>query len=258
MQGGDTAMKRIVRIFAIVLLISIIAIFFILVREDKLNITIHSGAGNGDTLVVLVPTVGGNGKLYEQQGLIDVCRKYGARADIMAIDIQPTLYLNKRVVKKLKRHVIDPAKSRGYEHIFLAGTSLGGHAVLLYAMEYPEDIEGVFLVAPFVSDPFVVKIIRQAGGLQKWNACPSYAWGYSCDLWKSIRVYLADPARRASTFLGYGTQDRFVKSCQLLADVLPPENVFTAPGGHSWATWHMLWDAMLVHLETVRPSRFKR
>lgn len=251
-------MKKTVRILAIMLIITILAIFLVLQREDKLSITLHPGAGNGKTLVVLLPTVAGHGKLYEQQGLIDVSRRHGAIVDIMAIDIQPTLYVNKRIVNKMKTRVIDPAKARGYEHIYLFGTSLGGHAALLYTMEYPQDIEGLFLIAPYISDPFVTKIITEAGGLHAWDTCPPYAWEYSCELWKLIRIYVSDPERRATVFLGYGTEDRFVESCRLLAEVLPRENVFTVQGGHSWTTWQSLWEQMLDHLEVVKPAGFAK
>ncbi|MBN2254710.1 MAG: hypothetical protein JW736_03310, partial [Deltaproteobacteria bacterium] len=158
--------------------------------------------------------------------------------------------------KTMKHHVIDPAKAGGYKHIYLLGTSLGGHAVLLYAMEYPEDIEGVFLFSPYISDPFVTGIITRAGGLDSWGSCPPYAWEYSCDLWESIRAYLSDPGRRESVFLGYGTGDRFVESCRILAGALPPANVFTTTGGHSWKTWRTLWDALLARLATVMPAVF--
>ena len=249
-------MKKTLRILAIILVISIPAVFFVIQREDKLDVTIYPGTGDGKTLVVLLPTVAGNGKLYKQRGLIDLCRKHGVIVDIMAINVQPTLYLNKRIVEKMKRRVIDPAKSRGYESIYLFGTSLGGHAVLLYAMEHPDDIEGLFLFAPYISDPFVTNIITRAGGLKTWDLCPPYAWEYSCDLWKSIRAYVSDPERRASTFLGYGTEDRFVESSRILANVLPRGNVFTTPGGHSWTTWHTLWEKLLSRLATVKPAGF--
>lgn len=253
-------MKKVIRIFAIVLIITILAVILVLVREDRLNIKLYPGTGEGEgkTLVVLLPTVAGNGKLYEQQGLIGIIRKHGTVVDIMAIDVQPTLYLNKRIVKKMKTRVIDPAKARGYEHIYILGTSLGGHAALLYAMEYPQDIDGLFLFSPFISDPFVTKIISEAGGLQTWDECPPYAWEYSCKLWKSIRAYVSDPERRASVFLGYGTEDRFVESCEVLAEVLPPENVFTVSGGHSWKTWQKLWEKMLKHLKNIKPAGFTK
>lgn len=253
-------MKKFIRIFAIILIITILAAIVVILYEDRLSIKLYPGVGDGKgkTLVVLLPTVAGHGKLYEQQGLIDISRKHGAIVDIMAIDVQPTLYLKKRIVEKMKSRVIDPAKAEGYEHIYLLGTSLGGHAALLYTMEYPNDIEGLFLFAPFISDPFVTKIIGEAGGLLAWEECPLYAWEYSCKLWKLIRAYMSNPERRASVFLGYGTEDRFVESCEVLAEILPPENVFTEPGGHSWKTWKKLWEKMLNHLKTVKPAGFTK
>jgi hypothetical protein len=248
--------ERTPRILMLLFIIALGALYFVVQREDRLNITLYPGTGNGKTLVVALPTVAGNGQLYERHGLIEVFRQHRAAADFMTIDIQPTLYVNKRVVNKMKTRVIDPAKSRGYQHIYLLGTSLGGHAAILYAMEHPNDIDGVLLVAPYISDPIVTNVIVRAGGLASWDTCPFYAWGYSCTLWKMFRRYLSDPHRRAATFLGYGAEDRFVRSCHLLAEILPPENVFRAPGGHSWITWHILWEKMVKHLETVKPPGF--
>lgn len=249
-------MKKAGRIAAIAIIIITIALVGVTILEERLNITIYPGSGDGTALLVLLPTVAGKGSLYRQQGLIDLWRKHGAAVDIMTINVLPTLYLNKRIVTTLKRHVIEPAKADGYRHIYLLGTSLGGHAVLLYAMAHPDDIDGMFLFAPYISDPFVTHRITSAGGLDSWNVCPPYAWHYSCDLWESIRAYLADPERRTSVFLGYGTDDRFVESCRILADALPPANVFTTPGGHSWHTWRTLWEALLTRLATVMPARF--
>ncbi len=28
----------------------------------------------------------------------------------------------------------------------------------------------------------------------------------------------------------------------MAAEVLPPERVFTAPGGHAWKAWRALWE----------------
>jgi hypothetical protein len=254
----DTIMKKFIRILAILFVITVLAVFILIIREDRLSIKLYpgTGKGKGNTLVVLLPTVAGNGRLYEKQGLIDICRKHGAIVDIMSINVQPTLYLNKRIVEKMKSRVIEPAKSSGYEHIYLLGTSLGGHAALIYAIAYPDDIEGLFLFSPYISDPFVTDIISEAGGLLVWDECPLYAWEYSCKLWKSIRSYLSDPERRASVFLGYGMEDRFVKSCEVLAEVLMPENVFTEPGGHSWKTWQKLWEKTLNRLKIVKPAGF--
>jgi hypothetical protein len=114
-------------------------------------------------------------------------------------------------------------------------------------------VDGVFLLAPFISGDKVAGVIEEAGGLQSWSDCPFLAWDYACDLWGMLKGYLSDPRRHAFVFLGYGTEDRFEPACRVLAQALPPENVFTVPGGHDWVTWKKLWLNILTHLDVRKP-----
>jgi hypothetical protein len=39
-----------------------------------------------------------------------------------------------------------------------------------------------------------------------------------------------------------GRSDDFARANGMAAEVLPPERVFTAPGGHDWKAWRSLWE----------------
>ena len=246
-------MKKIVRISLIVLIATILAQCSLLVGKNAMHTTYYPGTGEGAALVVLFPTIGGDGSLYKDYGLIEEIRARRPMVDVVVLDVKPELYLAGEIVKIVRSEVIIPAKDKGYPLTILVGTSLGGHGAILYATQYPEDVDGVFLFSPFISGPLASMAIEEAGGLEQWEDCPFLAWEHSCKVWKALKDYVADRERRARVFLGYGTEDRFADECRLLGKSLPPENVFTVPGGHNWKTWEQLWIKTWEYLDVARP-----
>jgi len=45
--------------------------------------------------------------------------------------------------------------------------------------------------------------------------------------------------------LGFGSDDSLSQANQLLADVLPSEQVVRVPGGHKWKVWIPIFEALL-------------
>ena len=217
----------------------------------------YSGMTGKRSLVVLLPTMGGKGSHYETQGFLDEVWERGFEASMEVVDVKSTLYLGSRIVELLKTEVIEPAKTEGFEEIYLVGISLGGHAVLLYATKYPEDVDGIVILAPFISGKTVSGAIDQAGGLDTWEDCPFLGWTHACNLWKSLKVYVSDPRNQRKVVLGFGTEDKFVEQCRILSDVLLPEQVFTVPGGHDWATWKKLFIKAADYFQELKIQREK-
>lgn len=201
----------------------------------------YSGMTGKRSLVVLFPTIGGKGSHYATQGFLDEVWERGFEASMEVLDVKPSLYLGSRIVEFVKTEVIEPAKAEGFREIYLVGISLGGHGALLYATTYPEDVDGIVVLAPFISGDLVSEAIDEAGGLDTWEDCPFLAWTYGCNLWKSLQVYVSDSENQKKVVLGFGTEDRFFEQCQVLAGALLPEQVFTLPGGHDWVTWKKLF-----------------
>ena len=210
-------------------------------NKKALHSVRYSSMTGKRTLVVLLPTMGGKGSHYETQGFLDEVWEREFEASMEVLDVKPSLYLGSRIVEFVKTEVIEPAKAEGFEEIYLVGTSLGGHGALLYATKYPEDVDGIVLLAPFIGGDTASEAIDEAGGLDTWEDCPFLAWKYGCNLWKSLQVYVSDPKNQRKVVLGFGREDRFVDQCRVLADALLPEQVFTVPGGHDWATWKRLF-----------------
>ena len=246
-------MKQIVRISALVLTAAILAQCSFLMGKDAMHTTSYPGTGKGEALVVLLPTIGGDGSLYQDYGVIEEIRAHRPLVDVVALNVRPELYLGGRIVEILRSEVIIPAKDKGYQLIILVGTSLGGYGAVLYATQYPEDVDGLFLFSPFISGPLATMAIEEAGGLERWEDCPFLGWEQSCKVWKGLKDYLADRKRRARVFLGYGTEDKFADECRILGESLPPQNVFTVPGGHNWKTWEQLWTKTWEYIDVARP-----
>jgi enterochelin esterase-like enzyme len=201
-------------------------------------------------LVLLLPPITGDGSHYEQYGFIEAVREKGFETDLKILDVNPILYLQGRISEVVKTELVDPAKAAGYNKILLVGISLGGHGALLYATKYPHDVDGVVVLAPFLGGLFIDDVIKDAGGLDKWENCPRIEWDYACDMWKLLKDYLATQENRDKIIIGYGLEDGFAKSNKLLADQLPATNVFAKPGGHDWVTWKSLWIDVLNYFHT--------
>ena len=217
----------------------------------------YAGMTGKRSLVVLLPTMGGKGSLYETEGFLDEVWERGFEASLEVVDVNFSLYLGNRIVELLKTEVIEPAKTEGFEHFYLVGISLGGHGVLLYATTYPEDVDGIIILAPFISGDIASEAIDEAGGLETWEDCPFLGWSHSCNLWKSLRDYVSDPRNQRKVVLGFGTEDIFVDQCRILADVLLPEQVFTVSGGHDWATWKKLFTKAADYFRELKIQREK-
>ena len=218
----------------------------------------YSGMTGKRSLVVLFPTMGGKGSHYETQGFLDEVWERDFEASMEVLDVKPSLYLGSRIVELVKTEVIEPAKAEGYKEIYLIGISLGGHGALLYATTHPEDIDGIVVLAPFISGDLVSEAIEEAGGLDTWEDCPFLGWEYACNVWKSLQVYVSDSENQKKIVLGFGREDKFVDQCRVLADVLLPEQVFTVPGGHDWETWKKLFVKTADYFRELKIQRQRK
>jgi pimeloyl-ACP methyl ester carboxylesterase len=162
---------------------------------------------------------------------------------------------------RLKQDVIDPARAKGYERIWLIGNSLGGFGSLSYVREYPNEIAGVVLLGPYLGERPLIKEIRHAGGLLRWepgdvllkskDGTEKHIWTWLKENGQPGQSWAGDKERPKKQgcvpkiFLGYGRYDRFAYAQDYLSTLLPPEQVIAIDGGHDWSTWKTLWTRFL-------------
>jgi pimeloyl-ACP methyl ester carboxylesterase len=216
--------------------------------RSPLDVLTYESAGESTAnqrLFVFMRGMGGSHRSFEQEGLVADVRERELPFDMAAPNAHLWYYINRTLIQRLKTDVIDPARQKGYQEIWLIGFSMGGLGSMLYLKEHPEDITGICLIAPFLGYRSIINEIEAAGGVRKWDPGTYEAeedWPRM--LWDWIKTSVADqPAQKV--YLGYGSADYYVKGHHLLAQILSPERVYAIDGGHDYPTFITLWNMFL-------------
>jgi pimeloyl-ACP methyl ester carboxylesterase len=226
--------------------------------------TVHydaAAAPGSRMLIVFLPGNGDPISVFQKKGLIADVRQHGLPADMIAVDAHLGYYLNGSIFSRLKEDVIDPARARGYDRVWLVGNSLGGYGSLSYAREHPEDVTGVVLLGPFLGRKETIDEIKRSGGVLQWqpSGIPEKSVkDWEDRLWLWIKANVRSGSLRAEVdsrerpagyspiiYIGYGRRDRLSEGQELFASLLPPDHVIAIDGGHDWPTWKKLWDLFL-------------
>ncbi|MCC6544501.1 MAG: alpha/beta hydrolase [Nitrospirae bacterium] len=239
------ALPRVVSLLFI-FLISLFVTIGCFTNKIPIDTIYYKNHGEGkNNLFVFLHGRGGSARDFEDNGFVQETRKEDLPVDIVSVEAQLGYYLNQSIVKRLKKDVIGPARAAGYEHVWIVGVSMGGLGALLYARAYPEDIDGLLLIAPYLGDPPVIKEISDSGGVMKWHPLEIDETDWQRELWKWLQSYTSKPKNTSGLYLAYGLDDKFYTSDNLLAEVLPGSHVFTVKGGHDWPTWRYLWSEFI-------------
>jgi pimeloyl-ACP methyl ester carboxylesterase len=169
-------------------------------------------------------------------------RERGIALDLEFVQLELEHVQDRRIIGRLAREVIAPARARGSSTIWLGGISLGGLIALEYVASEAGHWDGLCLLAPYLGSRLVITEIEQSGGLAAWQPQALAESDEERRIWRFVRE------RRGAArplYLAYGKEDRFAPAQSLLAQALPPDAVHVAPGGHDWRTWSMLWQHFL-------------
>ena len=210
--------------------------------------------GKAKCLVVLLPGAGDTGAAFREEGFVEMIRKSGVSADIVAADATLGYYIRGSAPQRIEEDVVAPLRARGYEQVWVFGISMGGFGSLHYTQSFPEHVDGVFSLAPWLGAPALAEEIKKAGGLEKWTPdppAPINEENYQRQLWSFLhRVTTTHTG--PELYLGYGDQDSLGVQDGVLANALPKDHVFSAPGGHDWPPWRKLLEQFLAASEFQR------
>lgn len=215
--------------------------------EKRLEVLsyVNSRPSTHRNLFVFIRGLGGSHRTFAEEGMVDAVWQRGIDFDMMAPNSHFAYYAERTLIKRLREDVILPAKKQGYDNIWLIGPSMGGLGALLYVREYPEDIQGVCLISPFLGDEDIIEEILQSGGVQPWspgNYSPDEDWQRM--FWHWIQTTVA-VGQIPPVYLGYGRDDMYVEAQKLLATVLPESHLTRSDGGHDYQTFKALWLSFL-------------
>jgi len=142
---------------------------------------------------------------------------------------------------ELPDRVLRPVRAAG-RLLWLGGISLGGFMALRCAAQYPELVDGLCLIAPYLGNRMVAAEVAAAGGLASWQAGALAPDDDERVVWRYLQRLGTPPP---ALYLGLGREDRFADTQGLLARALPAAVTGILPGGHDWPVWRELWDNFL-------------
>jgi pimeloyl-ACP methyl ester carboxylesterase len=192
-------------------------------------------------VMVFLPGFGDSAESYAEHGFIDALRARGLMVDTVATEATFGYYANRTVLTRLREDVLPPIRAKGYEQIWLVGTSMGGMGALLLATREQENLAGVVLIAPYLGDAATLQEIDGAGGLAAWHPARVASDDYQRLVWLYLQDLTARPGARPALYLAGGDADKLRYGIQLLARSLPAERVFRTAGPHDWGPWSVLW-----------------
>lgn len=194
--------------------------------------------------MILLPGIGDGADAWSEHGLVDAARER-LDADLVAVSAHYRYYASDEIADRLWMEVVAPARSR-YDEVWLVGISLGGLGAVLTARAYPDDIDGVVLLAPYLGSSYLPRTIAAEGGLRAWEPPPPpAAFGWQVQLWSWLKRYEQSDGELPELYLAYGRQDALSLAHGLIAEVLPPDHVIVADGDHYWSTWATLWGKLV-------------
>lgn len=209
-------------------------------------------------LVVVLPGRQDDLERLQDSGMAQSIQSVWPDADVTYAELTLDFYKTGEAMRRLREEVIAPARAKGYRELWLAGASLGGMGTLIYDAQFPNELDGMLLLAPYLGDYDLLAEIDAAGGIARWEGGPSHGFtpeSWQRDLWRYVKVLSNDPQRSARIWLAYGDDDRLEKAMPLLTPALHAQQVFVRDGGHKWSVWTPATREML---EAIDASASKR
>lgn len=191
-------------------------------------------------LVVVLPGRRDDLERLGRSGVVEAIQDVWPDADVLLAELSLDYYVARVATQRLHEEVIEPARVRPYQAIWIVGASLGGTGALAYARDYPGVVDGLVLLAPYLGENEILREISEAGGVTAWN--PDAGTGaadaeWQRELWRYLKTWSQDASRAQYVWLVYGDRDRLRSSMPLLSALLPADHVLIRRGGHRWRVW---------------------
>ena len=174
-------------------------------------------------------------------GFVEAAHARRVGLDLVFVDLELEHVGDRSALLQLRSDIILPAHAAGVS-IWLGGISLGGLFALDYAASYPDELDGLCLLAPYLGNRILINEIAHAAGIADWQPGELAETDEERRIWSYIK---GRSAASGPLYLGFGREDRFSAAHALLAAALPADSVDVIDGGHEWTTWAALWENFL-------------
>ena len=208
--------------------------------------TVSAGPEAAKELTVLLPGRWSTVDEFEREGFFESAKERWPEGRVVAADLHLGYYKKREAARRIHEDIIVPARENGVTTVRVVGISMGGLGALIYDLEYPDDIDEMYLLSPFVGDEEVIDEIRAAGGLRNWEVEPKGERDFSRMLWCGLKSRWIQKNDRPEVRLACGTEDRLVESNRLFVrEFLDSEDALWREGDHDWPTWRRLFREMI-------------
>lgn len=197
------------------------------------------------SLLLVLPGAKNTPQQLVEKGFIRELRTRKLPVDVLVLDAHADLYLEPADIERVLHHTLNEVRSHGYHRIWLLGISLGGSGAMICVTQRTKEINGVFLLAPFLGTRGIIAEVEAAGGLRCWQAGEIGSRDYERRLLSQLQSYTSEPRRLPATYLGYGSEDKYRGASTMLSKLIAAHRVAVVPGGHDWETWLALWGKLL-------------
>jgi len=195
-------------------------------------------------LFVFLPGRRDRGSDFARRGFVTLAQERVPGLDCVAVDATIGYYLDGSIAERLQHEIIEPARAFDYQEIWIVGVSMGGLGAFFHERAYPDRVNGLILLAPFVGDDLkLFAEIDAARGPIAWalsqpvGVLPGNKAEFQRDLWRFLGRMPLDQAFELPIWLAFGDADRLLPGIERLRSVISPSRIFRLKGGHTWDVW---------------------
>ena len=209
-------------------------------------------------LVVVLPGRGDDIAGLRRAGIAQAIQSQWPDSDVTLSGLAMGYYLQGGAIERLHNEVIVPARAHGYREVWLLGASLSGLGALMYDAQWPDTVDGIVLMAPYLGEKPLLQEIAGAGGIAHWNPGPVPAQvngdNFQHELWRHLQTWSRHPAYARNVWLAYGDRDYLRDTMPSLTPMLLPSHVFVRSGSHAWTVWTPAARDILAKINAERAS----
>jgi pimeloyl-ACP methyl ester carboxylesterase len=189
------------------------------------------------TRIIMLPGAYQSAGDFMVAGFDSAIRARCLALDLMLVTPALTHVRDRNWLARLHDEVVSPTRAAGHT-LWIGGISLGAFMALRFAAQYPAQVDGLCLIAPYLGSRVIAAEIARHQSLKSWQPGEFGEDDDERHIWRYVRGLEAPPPR---VFLGLGTEDRFADTQGLLAGALPASSTRRIPGAHEWPVWRQLW-----------------
>ena len=192
---------------------------------------------SNSTLIVLLHGRGGAATNFARYGAVEQIASCQPKANILGVDSHFGYYRERIIEERLREDIIKPARDNGTRQVWILGISMGGLGSLVYRQRYPEDIEAVILMAPYLGEWDELGEYVKNPQLARQSGDPDFV-----EIWDALTTI---PVDNPAITLAFGEDDDNNNQHRWIASLLDDSRVVSGPGAHNWNAWSKLWPEAL-------------